>query len=61
MALLFFPRLQLRCLQLFYCDGLSYAEIARNLKRDKGQITYQIRCAKRKISQFFPNNKGECT
>ena len=53
----FLSKIQNKALYLFYFEGLSYAEIARNLKRDKTSLSYQIRSAKTKISQFFYKNE----
>lgn len=55
----FLSELQNKCLYLFYFEGLSYAEIARNLKQDKSKINYCIRIAKQRISQFSSKSEGE--
>lgn len=39
-------------------EGFPYAQIARNLKRDKSVIRGQIHRAKRRIRDFFAKYKG---
>ncbi len=53
----FLSAIQNKALYLFYFDGLSYAEIARNLKQDKEKVRKQIHLAKAEIRNFFNKNE----
>ena len=53
----FLTRLQNKCLQLFYFEGLSYMRIAQRVHKKQSVVKGQLQRARAKIRSFISNSK----
>lgn len=54
----FLSDIQNKCLELFYVEGKSYAEIAMLVNRRVRAVERQLSKARKEIAGFFYNSKG---